>query len=516
MKLLRSTLVFSAMTFLSRVTGYLRDLVQAAVFGATSATDAFLIAYRIPNFLRRIFAEGSFSMAFVPVFAELREKGDEAGRRELLDRVAGALCAIVLLVSASGLLLAPGIVALFAPGALDEPDKFALTADLLRITFPYLFFISMASLAAAVLNSFGRFAVPALTPVLHNLTLIAAALWVAPHLQVPITALAWAVLAAGAIQLTVQWIALARLGLAPRLRLDFAHGGVRRVFRLMLPTLFGASVAQINLLIGTLFASLLVAGSQTWLYLSERLLEFPQGMFGVALATVILPHLSRRYAAEDRAGYAATLDWGLRMALLISLPAAFALVLLAEPINATLYQHGRFDAFDTRMTTLSLGALAFGLPGFMLAKVLSPAFFARQDARTPVRAALVTVVVNVALCVAFVTPLWWHRVEGAHAGIALATSIAGTLNALLLWRYLRRNGLYSPRPGWRNFALRLLLACALMLAVLWLACRAVGAWPLLPPAQRIAHLAWTIAAGAGTYALALVALGLRPRHLRES
>jgi putative peptidoglycan lipid II flippase len=515
-KLLKSTATFGAMTFLSRVSGYARDLVQSSVFGASTATDAFLIAYRIPNFLRRIFAEGSFSQAFVPVLTEARQRGDQQAMRELLDRVAGALCAVVLVITGIGMLAAPAITAVFAPGALDDPEKFALTSGMLRITFPYLWFISLTALAAGVLNSFGRFAVPAATPILHNLAVIAAALWLAPLLAVPITALAWGVLLAGAAQLVAQWIALVRLGMVPRLRFDLAHAGVRKVFRLMGPTIFGSSVAQINLMVGTIFASLLATGSQTWLYLTDRLLEFPQGIVGAALGTVILPALARRHADADAAGYSATLDWGLRMALLVSLPAALGLIALAEPLNATLYQYGRFGAFDTRMAALSLVAVSIGLPGFMLARVLAPAFYARQDTRTPVRAAVITVVANLVLMGAIVGPLWHWRVEGAHAGIALATALAGTLNAVLLWRYLRRDGRFAPSAGWPRFLLRLAIACAAMLLALVLARRAAGSWLDMAVGARVLNLAWVIALGMGVYAVVLLALGLRPRHLREA
>jgi putative peptidoglycan lipid II flippase len=515
-RLLRSTLVFSSLTLLSRIAGYVRDVVQAGVFGASAATDAFFVAYRIPNFLRRIFAEGSFQTAFVPVFTELKQRGDEVALRELLDHVAGALCAVVLVVTALGMLAAPLIAAVFAPGSLDEPEKFAQISGLLRITFPYLWFISMTALAAGVLNSYGRFGVPALTPVLHNLAMIAAALFLAPRMGMSIDALAWGVIAAGVVQLVAQWIALARLGVLPRLRLDLRHPGVRRVFRLMVPTLFGASVAQLNLMVGTIFASLLATGSQTWLYLTDRLMEFPQGLFGVALGTVILPALSRRFATQDEAGYAATLDWGLRMAVLVSLPAALALLVLAEPLTATLYQYGRFTAYDTRMAALALMALALGLPGFMAAKILAPAFFARQDTRTPVRAAVITVVVNIVLCTALVAPLWWWKVEGAHAGIALATAIAGSVNAWLLWRYLRRGSVaLRLQPGWPRFLLRVGFAVAVMVGLLWLAQSWVGPWPELRGRERVLHLAWLVPAGALAYALALLAAGLRPRHLRE-
>lgn len=516
MKLLRSTLVFSAMTLLSRLAGYVRDVVQAGVFGASALTDAFFVAYRIPNFLRRIFAEGSFQQAFVPVFSELKQKGDERALRELIDHIAGALCAVVLMVTALGVLAAPAIAALFAPGSVDDPEQFDLIARMLRITFPYLFFISLTALAAGVLNSFDRFAIPALTPVLHNLAVIAAALFLAPVLEIPVTALAWGVFGAGVLQLVVQWVALAKIGLLPRPRLNFAHEGVRRVMRLMGPTVLGSSVAQINLLVGTAFASLLATGSQTWLYLTDRLLEFPQGMIGVALGAVILPSLSRRIAANDHQGYAHTLDWGLRMACLVAMPATLGLIVMAEPITATLYQYGKFTAYDTRMAAWSLMALALGLPSFMLAKVLAPAFYARQDTRTPVRAALFTVAANIGLMLVVVGALWWYRVEGAHAGIAACTAAAGTINAWLLWRYLRRREPLSLRPGWVRYLLRVGLACAAMVLVLMCVRHYLGAWALMAPRVRIGHLAWSIALAMTTYVLTLWLAGLRRRHLREA
>ncbi|MEO6264155.1 MAG: murein biosynthesis integral membrane protein MurJ [Luteimonas sp.] len=514
--LLRSTSVFSAMTLLSRIAGFLRDMLQARLFGVSAAMDAFVIAYRIPNYLRRIFAEGSMQMAFVPVLNEIRERGDKAALKEFIDRMAGALFAVVLVAAGLGMLVAPLVASLFAPGSIDEPEKFGLIVQMLRITFPYLLFISMMALAASVLNSFGKFALPAATPVLHNLTVIAAMLWLAPRFEVPVKALAWGVLAAGALQLLVLWPALGRLGLRPRLRPGFTHPDVRRVARLMLPTLFSSSVAQLNLLVGTVFASLLVTGSQTWLYLSDRLVEFPLGLFGVAIGTVILPHLSRRHAATDADGYSAALDWGLRLALLLGLPAALGLVLLAEPATAAIYHYGKFTQFDTRMAAISLGAMSVGIPAFMLSKVLSPAFYARQDTKTPMRAAILTVVANVVLTIAFTTPLWWYKIEGAHIGIALATALAGIFNAWLLWRALRSAGLHRPQPGWGRFALQLVVACGVMATVvlglrLW-----VGDWNVLDGfLLRGFWLLAVIAAGALAYGATLLALGLRPRHLRH-
>jgi putative peptidoglycan lipid II flippase len=512
--LLRASAVFGSMTLLSRIAGLVRDMLQAALFGASAAMDAFLIAYRIPNLLRRIFAEGSFAQAFVPVYSELRQKGDAAALREFLDHVAGALCAAVLLVTALSMLLAPWLAELFVLGAPVAPGKEALLATMLRITFPYLVFISLTSLAGAVLNSHERFALPALTPVLHNLAVIAAMLALAPVFEVKPMALAWGVLAAGLLQFALLWPALGRMGLRPRFRLRLRHPMVRRVGALMLPTLFSSSVAQINLLVGTMFAAWLATGSQSWLYLAERLAEFPLGLFGVAIGTVILPHLARRHADTDAEGYSAALDWGLRSVLLVALPAGLGLGLLAEPITATVYQYGRFTAFDTRMAAWALTAMSLGVPAFMLSKVLAPAFYARQDTRTPMRVAIVTVLTNLLLTVAIVTPLWLNRVEGGHVGIALATSLAGLVNAGLLWRALRRAGLHRPRPGWIAYLLRLALAClALAAVVLWLR-HTAGDWSQMRPTPRLLWLGLTIGAGALSYGAALLLGGWRPSALR--
>ncbi len=514
--LLRSTAVFSGMTLLSRIAGFARDMLQATLFGTGGAMSAFIVAYRVPNFLRRVFAEGSMAMAFVPVLNEIREKGDRAALKSFIDHMAGALCAVVLVVCAAGALAAPLVARLFAPGWAEQPELLAQTAQMLRITFPYLLFISMMSLAGSILNSHDRFGLPAFTPVLHNLTMIAAMLWLAPRFQVPPVGLAWGVLAAGFLQLALLWPALGRLGLRPRLRWGFGHPEVRKVGKLMLPTLFSSSVAQINLIVGTAFASVLAAGSVDWLYYSDRLIEFPLGLFGVALGTVILPHLSRRHAAEDSAGYSRSLDWGLRMALLAGVPAALGLLLLAEPITATVYNYGQFTAADTRMAAVSLGAMSLGVPAFMLSKVLAPAFYARQDMKTPMRAAVLTVATNVVLTVAITTPLWLGKVPGAHGGIALATALAGIAHAWLLWRALRRTGLHRPESGWGRFLLRLLLACAAMTAAV-LALRGwIGDWTAIDGWQyRVGWLLATIAAGAGTFAAALLAGGLRPLELRH-
>ncbi len=530
--LLRGLASFSGMTFLSRVLGLLRETVIASVFGANAATDAFWVAFRIPNFMRRLFAEGAFSLAFVPVFAEVRARGDTDALRRFVARVAGTLGGVLMVVTALGIWGAPLLVRVFAPGLHDDPARLELTTALLRITFPFLLLVSMTALAAGVLNAYHRFALAAFTPVILNLCMIAGALWLAPHLAIPISALAWAILVAGMLQLAIQLPALARLGVLSWPRWGAAHGDVRKIMRLMGPTLFGSSVAQINLLLDTVIASFLFVGSQTWLALSDRLMEFPLGVFGVALGTVILPALARHHQGTDAAGFQRALDWGLRTALLIALPAALALVLLAKPMIATLFQHGHYNAFDTDMATLSLTTLSCGLPAFALVKVLAPAFYARQDTRTPVRAAVVAMVVNMGLNVVFVLALfaWWHtradlgnglidglaRVPGLHMALGAASALAGYLNLAQLWLALRRQGVYRAQPGWPWHLGRTMAACALMGIVLVLGREWWPHWTTASSWLRMWRLLILLTAGGATYLATLFALGFRLHELREA
>lgn len=527
--LLHSTLRFSGGTFVSRILGLVREVVMATVFGANAATDAFWVAFRIPNFMRRLFAEGSFSTAFVPALTEVKEKGTHEALRLMIARVAGTLGLVLLVVTGLGVVFAPEITAVFASGSLDEPVKLQLTSDLLRITFPFLLFVSLTAMAGGVLNTFHRFGLPAIAPVVMNLCMIAAALWWAPHFDVPITAVAWSILAAGVLQLLLLLPPLAKLGLLSWPRWGWRAPEVRKVMKLMIPTLFGSSVAQVNLLFDTMIAVYLVTGSQTWLSQSDRLLEFPLGMFGVALGTVILPTLSRHHVNTDHAGFSKALDWGLRTTLLIAVPAMLGLVLLAGPLIATLLQHGEFTPHDTRMASMSLAALSLGLPAFALVKVLAPAFFARQDTRTPVRAGVSAMLANMLLNAIFLAILFalWHRpgdldqgwlqalsrVPGLHVALALASAVASYLNLWMLWRALRRDGIYQREPGWLRFSLRLLLACAAMVAVLlaglWL-------WPDWTGGvwERIVRLAVLVGGGGLAYLAVMAALGFRLRELR--
>ncbi len=528
--LLRGVLSFSSVTMLSRVFGLVRDIAINTVFGANAATDAFWVAFRIPNFMRRLFAEGSFSTAFVPVFTEFKETRSHAELKELTARVAGTLGGVLLVVTALGIFFAPQVALLFAPGAVHDPHKLDLTIELLRLTFPFLWFVSLTALVAGALNSFDRFALPAFAPVLLNLCMIAGALWLAPRLNVPILAMGWAVMAGGLVQLVFLAPSLRRIGLLSWPRWGWRHPGVRKVMRLMLPTLFSSSIYQVNLLLDTVIASFLLTGSQSWLALSTRFLELPLGVFGVALGTVILPALSRHFVDRDGDGYSRALDWGLRFALMIALPAMVALLLLALPLIATLFQHGKFDAFDTRMATLSILAFVSGLPAFALVKVLLPAFYSRQDTRTPMRISIVVLVTNMLFAVAFVAllfELWappalkqggWFagiaRVPGLHMALGIASALSSYIQCGLLWRHLRRDGVYQRQPGWLRHLARVAVACAVMGVVLWLGREHWGGWTHEPTWTRVWRLGLLVAAGGAAYVGTLLAAGMRPRDLR--
>ena len=530
--MLRGLLSFSSMTMVSRVLGLLRDISISHVFGANVATDAFWVAFRIPNFMRRMFAEGSFSTAFVPVFTEVKEKGSHQDLKKLMACVSGTLGGVLLVVTALGVLFAPQVAAVFTPGAVDEPHKFALTIELLRLTFPFLLFVSLTALSGGALNSFHQFGLPALTPVILNLCMIAGAWWLAKRLQTPILAMGWAVLAAGILQVLFQLPALRRLDLLSWPRWGWRHPDVRRIMRQMVPTLFGSSVSQINLLFDTVIASLLISGSQTWLSQADRFLELPLGVFGVALGTVILPSLSRHHVATDHEGFSSALDWGLRTTLLIAVPAMLGLMLLAEPLVATLFQNGQFRPFDTRMATLSVTALSFGVPAYALVKVLLPAFYARKDTRTPVRAGIAALITNMLLNGAFLLTLYvmWapaalkagplldglSKVPGLHLALGMASALASYINLLLLWHWLRQANIYQRQPGWRRHLTRLVLACAAMTVVLLIGRWYWPDWTQMQVIGRVWRLALLVGAGGATYVAVLFAAGFRLRELHHA
>ena len=505
-KLLKSTAVIGVMTLLSRITGLVRDVVFAYIMGSGLVADAFFVAFRIPNFFRRIFGEGAFSQAFVPVFAEYREKHSESETREFTDQMAGRLGAIVLGLTLAGIVAAPAVVVIIAPGFVDNMEQFALTVDSLRITFPYLLFISLVAMSAGILNTCGYFAAPAATPVLLNMSLIAAALWIVPGVGNAAIGLSLGVLLAGIAQLGFQVPFLKRVGFLPFPRLRPRNEGVSRVFRLMLPAIFSVSVAQINMLINTLLASFLVTGSISWLYYSDRLMEFPLGVFGIALATVILPSLSRLHARGEPEPFSRLMDWSLRWVFLIGVPASVGLIVLAGPMITTLFQYGATTPDDVRMMAKSLIAFAVGLLGFVLVKILAPGFFARQDTKTPMRIAAAAMVVNIVLSLLLIMPM-------AHVGLALAISLAAWVNAALLYLMLRNNEIYSPLTGWGAYFARLVVASVIMGAVLWWGAGDLDSWIHTDLFHRILRLSAWIATGAVVYFSVIFILGIRPNQL---
>jgi len=518
--LLRSSGVVSFFTMLSRVMGLARDVVFARVIGAEAFADVFFVAFKIPNFFRRLFAEGAFAQAFVPILGEYREQGSQAAVRSLISRVSGTLGLTLLLFTLVIVLAAPAMAAIFAPKwFFNDPLKFTATAEMLRITFPYLMFISMTGVAGGILNSYDRFAVPAFTPILLNISLIAAALIAAPMFEQPAFALAWGVLFAGILQFIFQIPFLLRIHMLPAPKVDWHHPGVRKILKLMGPAIFGVSVSQINLLLDTMLATFLPTGSVSWLYYSDRLSELPLGVFGVAIATVILPNLSRHHAASSTQEYSETLDWALKMILLIAVPASAALVLLAEPILVTLFYYGDVMTIrDMSMATLSLRAYALGLIAFMLIKVLAPGFFARQDMRTPVRIGIIAMATNMVLNILFVVPLHFYWQIG-HLGLAAATSVAAFLNAILLYIYLKRSGVYVASGHWVGFFCRLSAAVGAMLVVLVLVAGPLDAlnsevWQNMPWWQRSRGILGLCAAGFVAYVLMLLITGFKMSDLR--
>ena len=512
--LLRSSATVGAATMLSRVLGLVRDVVLANVIGANGNADAFFVAFKIPNFLRRLFAEGAFAQAFVPVLADTREKGGLKAVRELVDRVAGVLGGTLLVLTLLTIFASPVVATIFAPGFLRDPAKLALTGDLIKITFPYLLLISLTGFAGAILNTYRRFAVPALTPVLLNLSLIAAALWLTPAFEEPAFALALGVLIAGFAQLLFQVPALAGIDLVPRPRWAPEHDGVKRILVLMVPALFGVSVSQINLLLDTVLASLLPTGSVSWLYYSDRLTELPLGVFAIAIATVILPTLSGQRARADDPAFSETLSWAIRSVLLIAIPATVALAFLAEPLLVTLFQYGVFGAQDRVMAAVSLQAYSLGLGAFMLVKVLAPGFYAREDMKSPVRIGIIAMGTNMVLNLLFVLPLlWWFNI--GHAGLALATSVSAWLNAVLLYRGLRLHGVLSITGIPVGWMIRIVLATLLMTLVLWWFTPNITLWENWNAWHRGYRLVGLCFGGLCAYAIGLWIQGLRPSMLRR-
>ncbi len=503
------------MTLLSRVLGLIRDMVVANLMGAGAAADVFFFANKIPNFLRRLFAEGAFAQAFVPVLSEVQKKEDEQQLRLFIARVAGTLGTFVLLVTLIGVIGSPVLAALFGTGWFlaylsDEPDgaKFELAALMLKITFPYLFFITLTGLSGAILNTLNRFAVAAFTPVLLNVCIISAAIWLSPRLDEPALGLAWGVFFGGIVQLLFQLPFLRRTGLLVKPRWGWRDEKVSKVRRLMIPALFGVSVSQINLLLDTLIASFLVTGSISWLYYSDRLLEFPLGLFGIAIATVILPALSRNHVSAHSHQFRANMDWALRMVCILGIPASAGLIVLAEPLLTVLFVRGEFGANDARMASYSLMAYGSGLLSFMLVKVFAPGFFSRQDTRTPVRYGIWAMASNMLFNIVLAIPF-------GYVGLAIATAMSATLNAFLLYQKLHRLDVYKVDADSLWFIGRVMLATAVMVGCLWAMMPASGSWTAWTLGEQVSQLSILIGLGVVSLAVAAVVLGIRPQDLNR-
>lgn len=504
-KLLKSTAVTGGMTTISRITGLVRDVVFANFLGAGVMADAFFVAFRIPNFFRRIFGEGAFSQAFVPVCAEYKNNQSQDEVRAFLGHMGGRFALILFIFTLLGTLASPWLIYALAPGFVDEPDKYQITVQCLYITFPYLFFISLVAMAAGVMNTYGRFAVPAFTPVLLNLCLIGSAIFLAPYMDSPAVALSWGVFIAGVVQLLFQLPLLAKLGLLPRLSLA-PHEGVTRVFKRMLPAILGSSMSQINMLVNTFLASFLVTGSISWLQYSDRLMEFPLGIFGIAIGTVILPSLSKKYVNNSHDEFSHILDWALRWVFLIALPATVGLIVLAGPMLTTLFNYGEFTARDVDMSARALVAFSVGLPALILIKVLAPGFFARQNTKTPAKIAMVAFGSNIVLAIVLVQFL-------QHIGLALAISIAAYINAGLLFFLLRKRKFYVAGDGWLLYLLHLVMASAVMGVVVYWGAGELETWLNAGKWARIGRLLLWVSVGAGVYGLMLLILGVRPGSL---
>jgi putative peptidoglycan lipid II flippase len=504
---LRATSLVSLLTFCSRMFGFVRDMLLAQLFGAQEGMDAFYLAFRIPNFMRRLFAEGAFSQAFVPVLAEYQQKRSFDEVRQFLARVSGCLGLALLTMTLIGMLGSPVVIKIFAPGFKAGGVRAEWAATMLRITFPYLMFISLTAMAGAVLNTYGYFGVPAFTPVILNIVMIATALWGKHYMTPAVFALAWGVCAAGIFQFLLQLPFLYKKNLLVPVQVKWSDPGVKRVLKLMVPALFGVSVAQVNLLIDTMFASFLPIGSVTWLYYTDRLTDFPLGVFGVAIATVILPHLSRKHAENHHERFAQTLDWGIRMILLIGVPAGVGLTVFAMPLVATCFGYGAFHLSDITQTQKSLMTLGIGVPAFMLVKVLASGFYSKQNIKTPVKIGALAMIVNSILCALFIFPL-------KHAGLTLASSLAGYFNAGTLLFLLYRRKIYVPQPGWSKFFGQLTIANLVMSLYLWWGQNQLTYWYQLHLSHRLLVLLLHVVMALIIYVVVLLGLGFKWQQFR--
>lgn len=506
MNLLKSLATVSSMTMVSRVLGFVRDAIIARFFGAGMATDAFFVAFKLPNLLRRIFAEGAFSQAFVPILAEYKNQQGLEATRTFVAYVSGLLTLVLAIVTLIGVITAPFVIMLTAPGFLQEStEKFELATTLLQITFPYIFFISLASLVGAILNTWNRFSVPAFVPTLLNISMIIFTLFLTPYFNPPVFALAVSVGVGGILQLLYQLPSLKKIGMLVLPRISFKDSGVWRVLKQMGPAILGVSVGQISLIINTIFASFLISGSVSWMYYADRLMEFPAGVLGVALGTILLPSLAKSFAKGDHKQYSELLDWGLRLCFLLALPSTVALGVISRPLISTLFEYGQFTLNDALMTQRALVAYSIGLLGLILIKVLAPAFYSRQDIKTPVKIAIFTLILTQLMNLAFIGPL-------KHAGLSLSIGLAACFNAGLLFWQLRKKQLYQPQSGWKGFLIKVIIAVLLMSLVLWFGAQWLPDWSTGSMLMRVARLLLLVIAGILVYFGSLIAMGFKIKH----
>ena len=513
MALWRSTFIVSAMTMLSRVLGLVRDIVLMNVFGAGKDFDTFVVAFRIPNFFRRLFAEGAFSLAFIPILTEYKTTKLHTEVQILISRVFGCLLLAMSTLTLIAMIAAPAILYLYAPGFHSDPVKFDLAVDMFRLTIPYLMFMSLTAFASSILNSYGSFASPAFSPVLLNLAMIAGAWLLTPYMAEPIMALGWAVVVAGILQLAIQIPELWKKKLLIPPKVDFKHEGVDRILKLMLPALFGVSVTQINLLLNTIWASFMQDGSVSWLYSAERMTELPLGLIGVAIGTVILPSLSMSKAEEDQAKFRRMLDWGARIIVLVGVPASIALFMLSTPIIQALFQHGAFDVRDTQMTAMALQCMSGGVLAFMLIKVFAPGFYAIQDTKTPVRVGLIAVATNAILNIVFIGIFKLIDWQAEHMALAIASSGSALVNAGLLYFYLHKRDIFRFGAHWKKLFIQFAVANIVMIAALWYGLT----WYDGNASQwlRIVEVVGLCVLGVVAYAVGLLVTGFRPRQLKH-
>ncbi|MDO5059938.1 MAG: murein biosynthesis integral membrane protein MurJ [Neisseria sp.] len=510
MNLLGALAKVGSLTMLSRILGFVRDSIIARSFGAGMATDAFFVAFKLPNLLRRIFAEGAFAQAFVPILAEYKQNKTPEATQQFVQHVAGMLTFILTIVTALSILAAPWIIYVTAPGFVGNESKFELSVALLRITFPYILLISLSSFVGSILNTYHKFSIPAFTPVFLNVSFIVFALFFAPYFDPPVTALAWAVFVGGILQLGFQLPWLWKQGFLKTPKLNFRDEAVKRVMKQMLPAVLGVSVAQISLVINTIFASFLQSGSVSWMYYADRLMELPTGVLGAALGTILLPTLSKHAGNPDTQEFSALLDWGLRLCMLLALPAAVGLAVLSFPLVSTLFMYREFTLNDAVMTQQALIAYSFGLIGLIMIKVLAPGFYAKQNVKTPVKIAVFTLICTQLMNLLFIGPL-------QHVGLALAIGLGACLNAALLYTLLRMKKMYRPKAGWAAFLLKICTALAVMGGGLYAALHYLPLeWVHATGWFKAAQLGGLVMLGVVLYFATLALLGFRVRHFKRS